>query len=86
MAQKQFSGVQVKQSKGDSQTPRKARATGPTWRMPHAVKNLLGSERDPLQRAIYKNMMVEASAYATAQAIELAKKKDKKTAALTDGA
>jgi len=76
--------MQTKQ-KGDPQTPRKAPATGPTWRMSHAVKNLLGSERDPVQRAIYKNMMVEASAYASAQAIELAKKKDKKSAALADG-
>jgi hypothetical protein len=80
--QKQFTAKQTTvSSKGDPKTPRKTPVSGPSYKMSGAIKALLATEVDPHQRGHLKRMMIEAKAYADAQAIELSKKKDKKSAA-----
>lgn len=68
--------MQAKQ-KGDSQTPRKARVTGPTWKMPNSVKGLLATEVDPQQRGHFKRMLIDAWDTQQRHLAEAAKKRDK---------
>ena len=68
-------------TKGDPQTPRQAKHTGPTYRLPNKYKPLLASIADPQMRGHYKRMLINADAAALKHTAENAKKKDKKTAA-----
>lgn len=76
---------QAHTQKGDSQPARMQPITGPNYRMSGAHKTLLASEVDPVSRGQLKRMLIEAQVYASNQAVELSKKRDKKsTPSLTD--
>ena len=75
--------MQAKQ-KGDPQTPRKPRLTGPTWKMPKSVKASLSMIVDPVARAHFKQMMIDAWATQQRHAAENAKKKDRKNSGKQD--
>jgi hypothetical protein len=68
--------MQAKQ-KGDSQTPRKARVTGPTWKMPNTVKALLATYVDPHMRGHVKRMFIDAWDTQQRHLAEMAKKREK---------
>ena len=77
MTQKQFSAAQVKQGKGDPQTPRQAPLTGPTYKMPKRIKALLATFAEPHLQGHYRRMMLDAHVTAIKHAAESAKKKSK---------
>lgn len=65
--------------KGDPQTPRQAKHTGPTYRLPKTVKAMMTTIVDPAARGHFKRMMIDAYVTSQKNAAELAKKRDKKT-------
>lgn len=65
-------------AKGDPATPRKVPVTDSRYKMPSLLKAALATIVDPVARGQYKRAMIEADMYARKQAIELAKKRDKK--------
>lgn len=65
--------------KGDPQTPRQPRLTDKNYRMSKANKRLLTTFVDASARAHYKHMLIDAHVTAIKHAVELAKKRDKKS-------
>lgn len=72
--------------KGDPATPRQPRLTDKNYRMSKANKRILTTYVDPVARAHYKHMIIDAHVTALKHAAESAKKRDKKsTSRLQDG-
>lgn len=49
-------------TKGDSQPAAQPRITNATFKMPKAVKVMLATIVDPVERAMFKNMMIRSLA------------------------